>query len=264
MGPRARSQRATEAFSSAITQPHITTCNVFSSNKYAALSARAACCERARASMRHAAQECRILLYIILWQTPQFLCGSKRWPTPSNNSRTSLPVNPQPNARSRFSCVSDMSHTEAPAGEGAGGGRRTKENRETPCGLQSCSQISVPWIHMITHWSGIGTFGRAVIPSSASAASSSSSCCLCLLAAAPPLTIPLMFCDALHTDSTAHACASGWDRVSTRGCMGKEGGAQLWFMCTCCCCTWRRAGAGQAEATYPYGDQQGEMGVARQ
>ena len=27
MGPRARSQRATEALSSALTQPHITTCN---------------------------------------------------------------------------------------------------------------------------------------------------------------------------------------------------------------------------------------------
>ena len=202
MGPRARSQRATEAFSSALTQPHITTCNGFSSNKYAALSARAACCERARASMRHAAQECGTLLYIILWQTPQFLCGSKRWHTPCNNSRTSLPVNPQPNARSRISCVSDMLHTWAPA-KGQGGGKRTKDNRETPCGLQSCSKISVPRNHMITHWSGSGIFGRAVIRSSASAASSSSSCCLYLLAAAPPLvTAHALRCVALRFNST--------------------------------------------------------------
>ena len=205
MGPRARSQRATEAFSSALTQPHITTCNGFSSNKYAALSARAACCERARASMRHAAQECGTLLYIILWQTPQFLCGSKRWHTPCNNSRTSLPVNPQPNARSRISCVSDMLHTWAPA-KGQSGGKRTKDNRETPCGLQSCSKIRV-----------------------------------------------------FQTIQQHTPAPRGWDRVST--CMGKEVGAQLRFMCTCCCCARRRAGAGPAEETYPYVNQQGEMGV---
>ena len=64
---------------------------------------------------------------------------------PSDNSRTSLPFNPQPTAHSRSACVSDMSYTAAPAkGRDKRGGSWTKENRATPCALHSCIQTSVP------------------------------------------------------------------------------------------------------------------------
>ena len=41
---------------------------------------------------------------------------------PSDNSRASLPFNPQPTTRSRSACVSDMSYTREPAkGRDTGG-----------------------------------------------------------------------------------------------------------------------------------------------
>ena len=81
---------------------------------------------------------------------------------PSDNSRTSLPLNPQSTARSRSACVSDMSYTAAPAkGRGKRGGRRTKENRETPCGLHSCIQTSVSKCTLTTA-SSVGSSACAV------------------------------------------------------------------------------------------------------
>ena len=60
---------------------------------------------------------------------------------PNDNRRTSLPLKPQPTARSRSSFLNDKSYTEAAAkGRGTRGPRWTEENRVMPCGLykQAC------------------------------------------------------------------------------------------------------------------------------
>ena len=58
--------------------------------------------------------------------------------------RTSSTLSPQPNARSCSARVSDMSRSGARAkGWDTRGGRRTKGNRATRCGLHSCSETSV-------------------------------------------------------------------------------------------------------------------------
>ena len=85
------------------------------------------------ARTKHAANPAanrRTFVCIILRQAFQFLCGSKWRPTPNDNSRTSLPLKPQPTTRSRSSFLNDMPYTEAPAkGRGTRGPRWTKENK---------------------------------------------------------------------------------------------------------------------------------------
>lgn len=90
-------------------------------------------------------------------------------------------------------------------GAGKGAGRRKADEREQGNALRvaELQQNKRAVEPMITHWSGSGIFGRAVIRSSASTASSSSSCCLCLLAAAPPLvTAHALRCVAHRFNST--------------------------------------------------------------
>ena len=63
---------------------------------------------------------------------------------PSDNSRASLPFNPQPTTRSRSARVSDMSYTGALVnGRDMPGRRSTQEKRGTPCALHGCTQSSV-------------------------------------------------------------------------------------------------------------------------
>ena len=68
--------------------------------------------------------------FIILQQVPQCFGGSKRRPTPIDSSHTSLPVNPLPTARSRSTCVSDMSYTGTLA-KGAHTRRRADEKEQS-------------------------------------------------------------------------------------------------------------------------------------
>ena len=117
-------------------------------------------------------------------------------PTPSDNSRTSLPFNPQPTAHSRSACVSDMSYTGAPAkGWETRGGGRTKKNRETPFGLHSCNQTSVSRCDLNTA-SSISGCGCTDVSNDTGSFSSSSSFSRCLLTA-PPLALPLIFTDSV-------------------------------------------------------------------
>ena len=95
--------------------------------------------------------------FIILQQVPQCFGGSKRRPTPIDRSHTSLPVNPLPTARSRSTCVSDMSYTGTLAKGRTRGGERTKKNRAAPGGLHSCSHTSVSRYVLATASSVNGT-----------------------------------------------------------------------------------------------------------
>ena len=84
-------------------------------------------------------------------------------PVPSDNSRTSFPVSPQPITRSRSPCVNYMSCTGAPAkGRRTRGGRRTKGNRAAPCASQSCAETHMPRYDCATDSSGSGSVGCAV------------------------------------------------------------------------------------------------------
>lgn len=99
------------------------------------------------ARKKHAAKPAakrRTFVYIMLRQAFQFLCGSKWRPTPNDNSRTSLPLKPQPTTRNRSSFLNDMPYTEAQAkGRNTRGRKWTKENI-LPAAKQMCRGATSP------------------------------------------------------------------------------------------------------------------------